>query len=135
MMMLIIPGMEKRIHLWLFLGRTIKKTYSWNQTLRSLAGWQLIQAARGWWRIYKMHLQGMRTNCSTTNMCNAERARVVYPSHVPAMLLRCPLLPLWVTFYSHLWLDVAKRITSGSNAAKRTLPYFWGEWTITVCQK
>lgn len=69
------------------------------------------------------------------NVRNAGRIRVVYPGHVPATFLRCPLLPLWVTYQSHLWLEVAKRITSESNAVKRTLPYFWCEWTITACPK
>lgn len=80
-------------------------------------------------------LQGMRTNGSALNVHDAGRTSAVYPGRVPARLLRCPLLPLWVTFHSHLWLEGAERITSGSHAVKRTLPYFWGEWTITACPK
>ena len=133
--MSVIPGMEKRVHLQSGLFKTIKKTFSRHWTLRSLAGWQLIPAARGWWRLCKMYLPGMRANGSALNVRNAGRIRVVYPGHVPATFLRCPLLPLWVTYQSHLWLEVAKRITSESNAVKRTLPYFWCEWTITACPK
>lgn len=135
MKMSVIPGMEKRVHLQSGLFKTIKKTFSRHRTLKSLAAWQLIPAARGWWRLCKMYLQGMRANGSALNVSNAGRTRIAYPGRVPAMCVRCPLLPLWVTYHSHLWLEVAKRITSKSNAVKRTLPYFWGEWTITACPK
>ena len=58
MKMSVIPGMEKRVHLQSGLFKTIKKTFPRHQTLRSLAGWQLIPAARGWWRIRKMYCKG-----------------------------------------------------------------------------